>query len=126
MGLATAEQHAVRHDGGAAAADLEHAQDECDEEQLGLLGLDHAQQVRGHVLLVQAALERWVGQDEIERAFGALGVALLEALAQRVLVVDVGLAYAVHHQVHAGDAQLGISAQRDHRFRHRDRSFRSS
>ena len=107
VGLAGAEEHAVRHDGGAAAAHLEHAQDEGDEEQLGLLGLDGAQDVGVHVLVVEAALEGRIGQDDVEGVLGALGELLGEALAQRVLVVDVGVVDAVQHQVHGGDAQHG-------------------
>jgi hypothetical protein len=70
--LARAEQHAVGHDGGAAAALLEHAQDERHEEQLGLLGLDRLRQRRVDVAGVEAALERRVGQDDVEAALGLL------------------------------------------------------
>ena len=42
-----AEQHAIGHDDGGAAAGLEQAQEEREEEQLGLLGLDDLLQVLG-------------------------------------------------------------------------------
>ena len=41
-----AEEHAVRDDAGAAAAHLQHPQEEGQEEQLGLLGLADLQQIR--------------------------------------------------------------------------------
>ena len=60
-----------------------------------------------HVGLVQAPLERRVGQDHVEAADGELGELLRERVAQRVLVVDVGRLDAVEHQVHGGDAEHG-------------------
>ena len=107
MGLAGAEQHAVRHDHGAAAAVLEHAQHQGEEEQLGLLGLDLAQQGRVDVLVVEAALERRIGQDHVEGVRGLVRELLGEAVAERVLVVDVRGVDAVEHQVHRRDAQHG-------------------
>jgi hypothetical protein len=62
--LAAAEQHAVGHDDRRAAARLEQAQEQREEQKLGLLGLDDLQQVLGRVLVVQAAGEGRVGQDE--------------------------------------------------------------
>jgi hypothetical protein len=62
--LARAEQHAVGHDDRRAAAGLEQAQEEREEEQLGLLGLDDLQQVLGRVLVVEAAGEGRIGEHQ--------------------------------------------------------------
>src|SRR5690606_33196432 len=62
VGVAGAEQHAVGHDHGAAAADAQHAQDEGNEEQLGFFGFDHAGQRGVHVFFVEAAFEGRVGE----------------------------------------------------------------
>jgi hypothetical protein len=62
--LAAAEQHAVGHDHRRAAAGLEQADEQGQEQQFGLLGLDDGQQVFGRVLVVQAAGKWRVGQDQ--------------------------------------------------------------
>ena len=62
--LGGAEQHAVRHDDGRAAAGLEQAQEQGEEQQLGLLGLDDLQQVLGGVLVVEGAGEGRIGEDQ--------------------------------------------------------------
>ncbi len=103
MRRARAEQHAVGHDHGGAAAGLEQAQEERQEEQLGLLGLDDLQQVLGGVLVVEAAGEGRIGQQQ--------RVLLLLAgvvLGERVAVADVGVLDAVQQHVHAADAQHGV------------------
>src|SRR5690606_28625927 len=46
VGSGGAEQHAVWHDHGGAATELERAQDVGDEQQFGLFGLDQRQHVR--------------------------------------------------------------------------------
>ena len=107
VGLAGAEQHAVGHDHGAAAAVPEHAQHQGEEQQFGLLGLDLAQQGGVDVLIVQAALEGRVGEDDVEGVGGLVRELVGEAVAQGVLVVDVRGVDAVQQQVHGGDAQHG-------------------
>jgi hypothetical protein len=72
--LAGAEQHAVRDDDGGAPADLEQAQEQRQEQQLGLLGLDDLLEVLGGGLVVEAAGEGRVGQDQRV----ALGVVSVE------------------------------------------------
>ena len=103
MRLAGAEEHAVGHDDGGAAAGLQQAQEEREEEQLGLLGLDDLQQVLGGVLVVEGAGEGRIGEDQ--------GVLLLVAgvvLRERVAVADVRVLDAVQQHVHAADAQHGV------------------
>ena len=60
-----------------------------------------------HILVVQAALERRIGQDDVEVVGGQLREAVRKAVAQGVLVVDVRGVDAVQQQVHGGDAQHG-------------------
>ena len=103
VGLAGAEEDAVGHDDGGAAAGLEQAQEQGEKEQLRLLGLDDLQEVLGGVLVVQGAGEGRIGQDE--------GVALLVVrvvLGQRVAVADVGVLHAVEEHVHRADAEHGV------------------
>ena len=64
MRLGRAEEHAVGHDDRGAAAGLEQAQEEREEEQFGLLGLDDLLQVLGGGLVVEAAGERRIGEDQ--------------------------------------------------------------
>ena len=102
MGIGRAEEHAIGHDDGGAAAGLEQAQEERHEEQLGLLGLDDALEVLGGGLVIEAAGEGRIGEDE-----GVLLRVVLVALGQRVSVADVGVFHAVQEHVHAADAQHG-------------------
>ena len=60
-----------------------------------------------HIVVVQAALERRIGQDDIEMVGCQLREAIRKSVAQRVLVVDVRRVDAVQQQVHGGDAQHG-------------------
>ena len=64
MRFARPEQHAVRHDDGGASAGLEQTQEQREEEQLGLLGLDDLLEVLGSGLVVEAAGEGRIGEDE--------------------------------------------------------------
>jgi hypothetical protein len=101
--LAAAEQHAVGHDDRGPAAGLQQAQEQRQEQQLGLLGLDDGQQVLGGVLVVQAARQTagWPGS--------AVGLFVARVvLRQRILVADVGVVHPVQRQVHAADAQHGV------------------
>jgi hypothetical protein len=91
-----------RHVTAARHAGLEQPQEQRQEEQFGLLGLDDALEVLGGVLVVERPGEGRVGQDE--------RVHLLVAsvlLGERVLVAHVGLFHAVEQHVHAADAQHG-------------------
>ncbi len=98
-----AEEHAVGHDDGGASAGLEQAQEEREEEQLGLLRLDDLLEVLGGVLVVEDAGERRIGQDQ--RVFLLLARVVLR---ERVAVADVGVLHAVQQHVHAADAQHGV------------------
>jgi hypothetical protein len=60
-----------------------------------------------HVLLVEAALERWIGQDQVEAFAGVAGEAFGEVVAEGILVMDVGGIDAVKHEVHGSDAEHG-------------------
>lgn len=64
VGLGGPEQHAVRNDTGAPPAHLEHFQKQGQKQQFSLLGFAQLQQVGGHDIRVQAALEGGIGQDE--------------------------------------------------------------
>ena len=64
VGLGGPEQHAVGHDHRRPAAGLEQPQEQRQEEQLGLLGLDDLQEVLGGVLVVERAGEGRVGEDQ--------------------------------------------------------------
>jgi hypothetical protein len=57
------------------------------------------------VALVEAPLERRIGQDDVEAALGLLGKFLVKRVGEGVLVVDVRVLDAVEHQVHRCDAQ---------------------
>ena len=98
-----AEEHAVGHDDGGASAGLEQAQEEGEEEQLGLLGLDDLLQVLGGVLVVERSGEGRIGEDQ--RVFFLLARVVLR---ERVAVADVGVLHAVQQHVHAADAEHGV------------------
>ncbi len=56
------EQHAVRHDDRRAAAGFEQAQEEREEEQFGLFGLNDLEEILGSILVIEAAGKRWIGE----------------------------------------------------------------
>ena len=58
-----------------------------------------------HVRVVQRALERRVGQNQVEAVAGHLRKLLGEVVAQRVLIVDVRRVDSVQHQVHGRNAE---------------------
>ena len=96
---AGAEQHALRHDHAGGAAYFQQAVDVLDKQQFGLGGAQL--QVFVDVALVDAAGKGRVGHHDV--VFGFFGV----ALAEGVLVIDVRLVDAVHHQVHQPQAHHG-------------------
>ena len=99
--LAGTEQHAVRHDAGAASAGFEHSQEERKEKQFCLFGVGDGFQVIVDALGIHSALER-----RVRKANGILaanGVLLRHA----VLVVDLRVRDGVEHQVHGRNAQHG-------------------
>ena len=101
MRLAGTEQHAVRHDAGAASAGFEHSQEERKEKQFCLFGVGDGLQVVVDALGIHSALER-----RVRKANGILaanGVLLRHA----VLVVDLRVRDGVEHQVHGRNAQHG-------------------
>ena len=100
-GAAGAEQHALRHDHAGGAAFFQQAVDVFDKQQLGFGGAQL--QVFVDVALVDAAGKRRIGHDDV--VLGFLG----KALAEGVLVIDVRLVDAVHHQVHQPQAHHGAS-----------------
>ena len=101
MRLGRAEEHAVRHDAGAAAADAEHAQKEREEQKLRLLGLADLEEVGGDDVRVQAPLEGGIGQDQ-----GIL-VPVRVLVGEAVPILDEGVVDAVGHHVHGADAEHG-------------------
>ena len=103
MRLAGAEENAIGHDDGGAAAGLQEAEEQRQEEQFGFLGLDDFQEVLGAVFIIERTGEGRIGEDE-GVAFGVGGVVLRE----RILVADVGVFDAVEQHVHAADAEHGV------------------
>ena len=101
VGLGGPEEHAVRHDAGAAPAGAEHAEKEGQEEQLGLFGLTDLEQVSGDDVRIQAALKGRVGQDE------GIGIPIRVLVAEAVPVGDDGIFDTVGHHVHGPDAEHG-------------------
>ena len=95
------EQHAVRHDAGAAPADAQHPQEQGQKQQLGFLGLADFEKIHRHSVCVQTALEGRVGQNQ--------GILLLVRVlvAKAVPVLDKGVVDAVGHHVHGADAEHG-------------------
>ncbi len=85
------------------AAGLQQAQEEGEEEQLGLLGLDDLEQVLRDVRVVQGAGEGRVGEDE-----SVLLLLPRVVLGQRIAVADVGVLDAMEQHVHAADAEHGV------------------
>ena len=81
MGVGRAEQHAVGHDDGGAAAILQQTQEEVQEEDLGLLALGRQRGV--HVGRVDRALEGRVGEHDV------VGPLFVEGLGERVGVTEV-------------------------------------
>ena len=79
------EQNAIGHDDRRSPTGLEQLEEQGQEQQFGLLGLDDPLQILGGRLVVQRSGERRVGQDQ--RVL--LGVPA-GALGQRVAVADVG------------------------------------
>ena len=91
MGLGRAEEHAVGHDDGGAAAGLEQAQEERAEEQLGLLGLDDLLKVLGGGLVVEAASEGRIGEDEgVLLRIVVVGFSQLEGLTPLMIAACLG------------------------------------
>ena len=101
VGLGGPEEHAVRHDAGAAPAGAEHAEKEGQEEQLGLFGLTDLEQVSGDDVRIQAAFKGRVGQDE------GIGIPIRILVAEAVPVGDDGIFDTVGHHVHGPDAEHG-------------------
>ncbi len=104
--FARPEEYAVGHDDGGAAAGLEQAQEQGQEQQLGLLRLDDLLQVLGGGLVVETAGKRRVGEDE-RVPLGVVPCRRQVGLGERVPVTDVRILHAVQQHVHAADAQHG-------------------
>ena len=107
VGLARPEHYAVGHDDGGAAAGLEQAQEQGQEQQLGLLRLDDPLQVLGCGLVVETARKRRIGEDE-RVPLGVVPACRQVGLGQRVPVTDVRILHGVQQHVHAADAQHGV------------------
>ena len=111
MGLRGAEKDAVGHDDCGPPAHAEEAEKECEEEELGLLGLDYAGGGPWRWPRSRGCPRRGIGEDEGVGA-GVVGMGFLEG----VLVADAGALDAVEHHVHAADAEHGgieIKAMKD-------------
>ena len=99
VGVGGAKQHAVGNDDGGAAAILEQAQEEVQEQDLGLLDL--GRQRRVYVARVDRAFEWRIGENNVVAAlFG-------ESLGKSIGVMKVRSGEAVEHEVHAADPEHG-------------------
>ena len=107
MGVGGAEKHAVRHDDRTASAQLEHFEHLSDEKQLGLLGFHDLEDRGVDVRVVETALERGIGQDQVKSVVRELRIAVGEGVAESVLIVDARLFDPVEHEVHRRDAEHG-------------------
>jgi len=58
------EEHPVRDDDSRSAARLQQPDEQRQEKQLGLFGLDDLLEILGDRLVVQRPGERWVREDE--------------------------------------------------------------
>ena len=99
--LGRAEQHAVRHDAGAAPARFEHPQKQREEQQLRLFRVGDGLQIVVDALGVDGALKGRIGEAD------GVFVADLVLLGNAVAVVDLRRADGVQHEVHGGDAEHG-------------------
>ena len=103
MRLGRSEENAVGHDDGGPTAGLEQAEEEREEQQLGLLGLDDLLKVLGGGLVVEASRERRIGEDQ-----GVCLRAIVVRLGQRIPVADVWVLQTVQQHIHTADAQHGV------------------
>ena len=101
VGRGGAEEDAVGHDAGAAAANPEHPQKQGQEQELRLLGLADLEEVGGDDVRVQTPLEGGIGQDQ-----GIL-VPVRVLVGEAVPILDEGVVDAVGHHVHGADAEHG-------------------
>ena len=101
VGLQGAEEYAVRDDAGTAAALLQHAKEERQEEELCLFRIGDGFQIVMDTLLVHGAFEWRIGQAD--------GVFLCDVILLRhaVLVVHVGMGDGVKHEIHSRDTKHG-------------------
>ena len=64
VGGGGAEQHAIRHDDCGTSAGLQETQEQRQEQQFRLLGLDDGKQVLRGVLVIERPRERRIRQDQ--------------------------------------------------------------
>ena len=99
VGSTRSEEDTVGNDAGTPTAGLQHPQEQCQEQQLRLLGLADLQQVSGHRIRIQTALEGGIRQDQIE-------LFLIRVLvAEAVPVLNEGAVHPVGHHIHGADAE---------------------
>ena len=111
VGLGAAEEHAVRHDDGGAAAVFQQVEHEPDEQQLALQGLGgvaaalarEASGLVAEVVGIDAAGEGRVGENIAVMA----ALICAKPFAEGVELVDLRRVKVVQHQVHPGDADHG-------------------
>ena len=101
VACAVAEQHAIGHDAGATATDLQHPHKQGKEKQFRLLCLGNGQQAFAHSLVVKAAGERRIGKAK------GITVGILVVSRKAVLILDVRIVNAMQHQVHCPDTKHG-------------------
>ena len=101
VGRGGAEEDAVGHDAGAAAAHPEHPQKQGQEQEFRLLGLADLEEIGGDDVRVQTPLEGGVGQDQ------GIPVPVRVLVGEAVPILDEGVVDAVGHHVHGADAEHG-------------------
>ena len=104
---AVSEENAVRNDGSATSAGLEHPYEKGQEKELRLLGLGDGKEGLAHSLVVQAAGEGRIGE--------AQGIAALVGVVggEAVTVGDIRIIDTVEHQVHGTNPEhrgVGVEA----------------
>ena len=98
----SSEEHSIRHDAGAAAAQLQGADKLSQEQQLGLAGVGVGKNLLVHIALVETAGKRRVRHDE------RIAALVFVLLRERIAPGKFRGSNVVQQQVHGSDAQHGL------------------
>ena len=98
----SSEEHSIRHDAGAAAAQLQGADKLSEEQQLGLAGVGVGKNLLVHIALVETARKRRVRHDE------RIAALVFVLLRERIAPGKFRGSNVVQQQVHGSYAQHGL------------------